>query len=128
LIDNPEQLIETYKQLEEIYETWIATRKQAYILQWQVRSTLKSIKSPLSVPYVKYSRDARHKARKLLGKKRGYEVEHKVALKLLWAMGVSIEEANDLRNLCHLKKKENRRKSFRVDWEVFEQLYKDKVI
>ena len=125
---SPEQLIDVYKQLEELYETWIATRRQAYILQFQVRSTLKSIKSPLSTPYVKYSRDARRMARKTLGKKRGYDVEHKVALKLLWALGVSVEEANNPLNLCHLKKKDNKRKSFKVDWSVFEQLYKDKLI
>lgn len=128
MITSTEQLIDDFKQLEELYETWIATRRQAYILQYQVRNALKSIKSPLAIPYAKYSRDARRMARKALGKKRGYDVEHRVSLKLLWSIGVSIEDANVADNICHLKKKENKRKSFKVDWEVFEKLYKDMLI
>jgi hypothetical protein len=124
---NIEQLIANYKQLEDDYEKWIELRRESYIYQFRVRKALAAMKSPLSIPYKKYSSTARRAARKMLGKKRGYEVEHLVSLKLLWALGVSIEDANHKDNLCHLRKKENRRKSFKVDWDVFEKLYKDMI-
>lgn len=116
-------LIASYKELEVTYEQFMEARRTSYILQYKVRNALKSIQSPLDISYNKYSSKARREARKLLGKKRGYAIDHKVALKLLWALGISIEEANNKDNLCFLKKKDNTRKSFKVDWEVYERLY-----
>jgi hypothetical protein len=118
-----QETIDFFKALEVTYEEFMSIRKQSYILQWKVRGALKSIISPLPTPYSKYSSKCRREARKLKGKKRGYEVDHKVCLKLLWALGFSVEDANREENLELIKKKDNKRKSFKSNWKVFEEIY-----
>lgn len=118
-----QETISFFKALEVTYEEYMSIRKQSYILQWKVRGALKSIKSPLPITYVQYSSKCRRLARKLKGKKRGYECDHKVCLKLLWALGFSIEDANREENLELIRKKDNKRKSFKSNWKTFEEIY-----
>jgi len=120
---NLQETIDFFKQLEVKYEHYMTLRCECYKLQWEVRKSLKGISSPTGIAYNKYSSTARRQARKLLGKKRGYDAEHRVSLKLLWALGFSIEDANRTENICHLKKAQNRRKNFKTEWDVFNRIY-----
>lgn len=118
-----DQQIKLYLLACEHYEEWMSNLSAAYQSQHKYRKLLNMIKSPLDIDYKKYSSTCRRKARTLLGTKSGYEVDHIVPLKFLWAIGVPIEEANKLENLQHIRKSKNKRKSFKVNLQIAKKLF-----
>ena len=111
--------IQLFKLCEETHQRWYEALHLAHDLERKLKRLLKSLQSPLGIDYKKYSSEARRKARVILGKKNGYEIDHKISLKLCWVIGIPLEEVNRKENLAHVRRSKNRRKSFLVNWKEF---------